>query len=486
MSKFNLYICDDAIPSFGDGALMRDQDVVPHQILEKILQDGSYTWAEPEVKNLAASAIKNESWSIRAARNPEFFINEILGGLDRPDILVFDWDYPGLIDGNSADYLYEFLGKTYCIIQIYSGAEKRAEIQAVIDGARFAPFRSRILAIAEKKQVTADALLGTVLAQHESNLSYKFGYALRKMTLSALDEILVDFGKISIKELMVLLDAEPDAEGDFKETLISNLRSKLMADERIRAAFAGQAGVAENAHHYIDIVADKLRDALNAADLQLVVPNSGAQESSELQKAAEMFWSRRLYYKPSDKIVRRGDIVYASATDDYFVVVSGDCDLAQFWFKNCGHINLIPLFKLDKGSTKLLDRFKLRSVTKEKAKFDTQSLINSPDKFYDGCLVVPLVPLASGGQDFMAFPKEITSVSIPVPVVTGKTPEQVYKSRLRYDHFVGYECKCSINAPFLDAFIQKLLNSISGAGVPDYSKFIRAPLNIRGKTIFTS
>ena len=60
----------------------------------------------------------------------------------------------------------------------------------------------------------------------------------------------------------------------------------------------------------------------------------------------------------------------------------------------------------------------------------------------------------------------MTSIDIPKPA--GLLDDKLKAEPLRYNHLEGYKYLFSISEPFLTPLVQKILNEISGLGVPDF------------------
>ena len=478
MPVYNFYLCDDALPVLKSGPL-KAEDVIGHSALQYILSEPEFEWAEAVVKELLEKAVADSQWRLRAARSPEFFIKEFGRSLDRPDVLVFDWDYPGVKDPER--YLLEFLSQTYCIIQIYSGADMKEQIQKVIGTDTFKGYQRRLF-LSEKTEVTPDELLKTVEKAYKENFSYRFGAELRSTASKSLEEILVSLGRNSIDEVMALLHAAGTTEGDFKELFVEKLRNHLREDESLVKSAVEMGVTAEVAQALLDLVADKLRNDLNSEEIELLIAGRGIRElDAETKEAASKLWSYRLYYKPSDKCVRRGDFVEREETKERFVVVNADCDLNRLWSKNYGRINLIPVYEIGKESKELAERLKIAKITADNLDFKIPSIANTPRRLADGTLLMPFVPIEGRFCDFLIFPKEIISVPIEAPASAQGNVDKIRNSSLSYDSFPGHRRLCTLSEPFVTPFVVTLLSALEGQGVPDYPPIVQETIQARSK-----
>jgi hypothetical protein len=210
-----------------------------------------------------------------------------------------------------------------------------------------------------------------------------------------------------------------------------------------------------------------------------------ADADEQVQEAAAKLWSYRLYYRPADDCVRRGDIVRKDATTEMFVVVSADCDLHRLWDKNYGYINLIPIYPIAKASEQLQKRLELAKVTAESLIFKVGSLAATPQKLSDGTLLLPFLPVDSALLDFLVFPKEIASFEVPAPAEAGGDVNKLLPLALSYSRFQGFTRVCTLSEPFLTPFIITLLDALAGQGVPDYPPIVKGTIHDRSKKALT-
>ena len=459
---YHFYICEDALPKFEKGALLQNKDVIHHDVIRNMLADDKYKWDEPPVKALLEKAAGNTSWQIRAVRSPEFLLRDIESSLDRPDVLVFDWDYPG-VDGSAVEgMLLDFLNKTYCLVQVYSGCDKVDEICAILEQPKFYGFKQRVFTEA-KDSVDADALLEKAAKCRASNLSLQLGSMLRNTAMLSLDKILVTLGQLHINELMDLLAVKPGGENDFKNVVIERLRNNLRGDADIVQLFKKQRVSEEAGDELLNIVVERLRADLDTLSSANVPAEGGGEVLSQKLKVAESIWSYRLYHTPADNRVRCGDIIRNKQDRKCHIVVSADCDLARFWHKNSGFISLVPIYEItDDDSEGLKSRF--RFDVKKWKNFATPpfSLTGKPDKCSDGIHILPLVQIGANKCNYLVISKGLSGYYVKKPDGVGA------ESRLTYTEWSEYERICSISAPFLMPFVKQLIESISGFGVPDY------------------
>ena len=176
---------------------------------------------------------------------------------------------------------------------------------------------------------------------------------------------------------------------------------------------------------------------------------------------AAKVWSYRLYFRQEtgDNLVRRGDIV--KLRNDFYLIVSADCDLGYFWKKNLGIINAVSLHDLHQSNATLKELLTLCVDAKKLSERKMSSLLAQIGDLSEGPFVLPFVPFSGGTKNFVAIPKELFSTRIPLPEsLNGLTLKQKAKEPMRYTHWNGAERLCTVSEPFLTPVIQHVLNTL--------------------------
>jgi hypothetical protein len=363
-------------------------------------------------------------------------------------LLIFDWDYPGAQAGSGTDsesILRDILDRTFCLIFIFSKADKKAEIDEIRDKPDFQQYKER-LEYLDKTIAGVDqtaALVQKAEQTYAANFSFKFASTLRKKAVQSADQILSDMGRASLNDVKNHVAAGEGGKKDFVDFLA----------ERFRASLAG-------------------KDVYSMVDQ---IPDSALPEvaSDETRALAEKVWSSRLYFQEEigDDMVRRGDIV--AIGDAYSLILSADCDLSRFWKKNLGIINMVALHPLDNANSSLKDLLTL-CVKADKIPGKPSTLLEQVGDLSRGPFVLPFVPVEDARINLLAVPKDIVTKRIDLPPEFAPLTERK-KSELsvKYSHWPDAKRVCTISEPFLTPVIQHVLSTIGGIGVPDYPSVMR-------------
>jgi hypothetical protein len=183
-------------------------------------------------------------------------------------------------------------------------------------------------------------------------------------------------------------------------------------------------------------------------------------------------WFYRLFYfkDQKDTLIRRGDIIQEGDNNKVlYMVISGDCDLKRFWHKNFGHLSVLPLHLMAEGNTELIE--KRLCLTRAKSKLKNElcqsSLTGKMGNISEAAFILPFLKIDNVFRSFLGLPASLTSIYIPKP--TGLAEGKLKSEPLKYGHLDGYKYMFTISEPFLTPLIQKVLNDISGLGVPDFN-----------------
>jgi hypothetical protein len=455
--RYSVCIIDNDIPAAGAEAQafgINDIGLLNASNLQLLIQ--RETWPDQIIRNLTATLLEareqdgiTPKWDVYGFMHPTFYINAIDHGFFRSDLVIFDWDYPGVQNAtvtNSESILKQILDRTFCLIFIFSKADKKEEIDAILAKPEFQEYKERLqyLDKAVENVDQTNTLLERADAMYASNFSFKFASVLRRRSVQCADQILSDMGKASLNDVRNLLVVGEGGKKDFIDFLA----------ERFRTTIAGS----------------------NVYDLVEQIPALGAAAAVDATLASKV-WSYRLYFQqePGDDLVRRGDIV--SVGGEVLLVLSADCDLLRFWHKNLGIINAVALHPLAQSNTTLKEMLAL-CVKPELAKSQFGSLLGRMGNLTEGPFVLPFVPAGDEGlKSFLAIPKDLVSRRIPTPAGWNELgKEKKSHHPMKYAYWAGARRLCTVSEPFLTPVIQHVFNAIGGAGVPDYPEHMKEVL----------
>ena len=153
--RYSVCVIDNDIPASGTQAEefgIVDTALLNTSNLQLLLKRA--TWDDEIIKDLIQRLIATKEadgigakWEVYGFTHPSFYINAINDGFFRSDVIVFDWDYPGAqnaAETNSESTLHEILKRTFCLIFIFSKADKKDEIDTVLAKPEFLPYKERL------------------------------------------------------------------------------------------------------------------------------------------------------------------------------------------------------------------------------------------------------------------------------------------------------------------------------------------------------
>ena len=139
--RYSVCIIDNDIPAAGpqaQNAGIKDSELLNASNLQFLINNE--TWTDDVIKSLVQTLLTEKAadgispkWDLFAFTNPAFYINAIDDGFFRPDLIVFDWEYPGGQAGSGTDsesLLKQILDRTFSLVFIFSKADKKDEIEA--------------------------------------------------------------------------------------------------------------------------------------------------------------------------------------------------------------------------------------------------------------------------------------------------------------------------------------------------------------------
>jgi len=451
--RYSVCVIDNDIPASGAAAQalgVTDSALLNGSNLQLLLQ--KETWIDEVIKNLVETLLSqrdddgiSSKWDVYGFTNPSFYINAINEGMFRSDVIVFDWDYPTSQNAptSSESVLRQILDRTFCLVFIFSRADKEDEIRAVMAKSEFSDYKERLLYLDKAKDGVdqTSVLLQKADEMYANNFSFKFASVLRRRSVQCADQILSDLGRASLNDVKNLLVVGDGGKKDFIDFLA----------ERFRTSIAGP----------------------NVYNLVEQIPPPEADAPAPDASIAARVWSYRLYFQQDtgDELVRRGDIVQTEET--VLLVLSANCDLSRLWTKNLGIVNAVSLHELNQANATLKEWLTL-VVKPEKLSKKVSSLLGQIGDLSEGPFVLPFVPLKEGMKNFIAIPKELMSIRIPTPPKwTGFTQNEKKQHPMKYSYWARAQRICTVSEPFLTPVVQHVLNALGGNGVPDYPEHMR-------------
>ena len=455
-------VIDDRIPTTDEDRLERMDRI---RLKAKLDEDWG---SEQELRKLVERLVDdNKTWQVSAYSHPNFYRRDSKSTTYRPDIVVFDWNYSSNYEPVSV--LLEILESSFALVWIYSGSDNVAEIEKSIEALEFTDFRKRKrLHVLAKGDDSHKELVQMAETAYSESFSFRFGRDIRFAAMSAVDATLVALGRHSDDFVKDMIAEEEDTSTQVQTILAERLTQVLRTDGELASSLVDGFGIdAACVSNLVDLLGARIREHILGNDLAILesVPNEWEPGS-----AVEL-WRSRLYFSPTDEVIRTGDIVVCSEKNGHYVVLTPDCHLRQLREKCCGNILLVRLFDMgsemdaigsllasrDKGTPKK----QLKKLKKEgTAAFVGSKLAGLPEAAF----FVPFVP-ANNGTDFLGFAYALSS-SVLAPIVKGE-PQIKHASYLEWP---GFERVCTTSEPFASALAQWCLDKVGGIGVPNYPK----------------
>lgn len=446
----NICIIDDSLPVVDYSEFINSTKLIDESALKFLCSQHS-EWPEEPLKGLINEIISSHAnWGINAFHTPTFYFNHIEEEIYSPEIIIFDWDYAGESEATDI-HLYRVLSTSYSVVGIFTGADRKDEIEKIITNDPFKKYSDRIHLVEKGEENAITKIIDQVNEKFESHFSFKLGQELKYNSIKALDSILVSISNLSFD--------------DFVNTFGHESENKKYI----------------TINEFIEILTEKYKNNLNDqvfSQHKFEIVNNQAAIPGEVLR--ELWWYR-MFYNPKDDIVRTGDIIQLKGAEENvrFLVISSDCHLNLFWNKNLGSITLIPLQKIEKGSTNLIDKLKINGKGKTD-KFKNEIPTSIATKWIiDSLTIVPNIKeFESDGKnstffDYAIFPREVFSINVRIP--KGQEANS-HKLGLTYSFFnecINHESRLNINEPFRTPLIQFIVNNITGYGAPDYPKALK-------------
>ena len=436
----NICIIDNDFPTKFDEVeeYAFDDTIVLNSTDIRILYNKVKDWKNGNpVRSLVEGLLNDRktNWKICGFKAPEIFLNHIAEDSYNPDMIVFDWDYDGK-RGEGDDIvslLYEILELKYCIIKIYSGADKDKEINEVLEQDRFKSHTNRISFLSKKVKDSTATLVENLQERYNVNFSHGFKNTFLKEMDIAINRVLSNIGELSYNEFISTFGYH---------------------DKKNNKAIL-------NGAEFVEIIAEKTKSNLVSSgefNDEFIVDYQEIDNDVSIRK----LWFNRMFHFPMDNIVRKGDIINLNGEELKYLVISSDCHLSGFWKKNLGYLSLVPIYPLTNPNLKLilkqnseLGKFKITSLTNPQL---ISSITVLPGIFYE----------EDSFEDGVLITKEIRSFKIEL---NGNSPTKV----LEYtdSEELNGTNRAKLNEPFLTPLVDFIISNITDLGVPDYPDSVK-------------
>ncbi|HIC8754445.1 hypothetical protein [Elizabethkingia anophelis] len=441
----NICIIDDSLPVVDYPEFINSAKLIDESALKFLCSQHS-EWPEEPLKGLINEIISSHAdWGINAFHTPTFYFNHIEEEIYSPEIIIFDWDYAGESEATDV-HLYRVLSTSYSVVGIFTGADRKDEIEKIINNDPFKKYSDRIHLVEKGEENAIAKIINEVNQKFESHFSYKFGQELKYNSVKSLDEILVSISKLSYDEFICAFGHKSE-DGNTDITI----------------------------KEFVEIISEKFKNHLSNikfTEEEIKPVDCSGISVDDISK----LWSYRMYYSPIDDLVRTGDIITLKDYDKHtkFLVISANCHLRQFWKKNFGNLALVPLYEKSNDNNNVKNKLVLFKSLGDYNKANATSISN--EWTHDALSIVASVPVPNEHsqieyKDYIIFPKEIITINIPPPIeIKDDNLGKIRNLKLNYsdsDMLISKN-RININEPFRTPLIQFALNNITGYGAPDY------------------
>lgn len=415
--KHSICFIDDKIPV---NQFFSDTDIITGMVVDYLLKNPKTKWDDSVVRQLCEK-LRSESdkWSFSGFTSPAFYENYVIDNVFSPEIIIYDWDYNfGAGSNSSEEYLLRILEKSYTMIFIFSEDDNINEINEIVKKEKFRKYGDRLSVINKGDVESVNSIFLQIEVKESDNFSFRYGHEIIYQSNLIINKVLLDISLLSI------------------EDFISSIGS-----------FNGNKYISTN-KDFMEVIMPRYRHVMqNYSPMQELSVKKTREPSIE---NVRQVWSYRLYDYSMTLDVQMGDVVKDSE-DNYFLIVSSDCHLLDFWKKNFGYVAVVPLYLTETDKAK-------KFVKMNKNDLNMSSLTSNQSSM----TILPCLQTNDALKDFVIIPKTITTIEIE------KRNEQV--KSLTYENFVGYVKVASINDPFKSPMMQFIFDKISGYGCPDYPK----------------
>lgn len=497
MNKYSICIVDDDIPiqklkTFNGSERM---DAALLELLQVTYPDD---WPEENVKNLVKELLDDKSsWVVSAFKAPDAYLKALNEDNFRSEILILDWDFKPAIDMFSM--LKQILEKTFVFVHIYTQDDNYAKISEKIAGKEFLEYQNRLDIRKKKEADSHKKILEIAKESYQKNFSFRLGKELRTHSFSALDDVLIQLGKLDFNKVISLLNLEI-TDPTLQATELIELISKKVKDElRATEQFISISSQdPKQAEVLIELIGDKIKNVLGSSGLDTSIASaiplnapssptavppatggSSASSAAELEIAKKL-WSYRLYYRPKDNRVRRGDVVFPVNAEgkilDYsegYVVLTAVCDLERFWKKNKGVLTLVPIYKIAGMIPETKKKLTVGSKKSDGSK-PSDSLLGS----HFGLMKLPYVEIEGKLETYVFKPKALMHDHVDLPDNHSAEKPLTYKEWLKYKSLV------TVSEVFLEPLIATIFHETNRPGAADLPPTITAELHEEIKGVF--
>jgi hypothetical protein len=441
-------------------------------------------WAEIPVEDLCDELLSN-ALNVTGFIQPSSAVEYLLRGAPIPDAVIFDLKYRTADDEQVRTSLRSLLSSTISIVQVFTNdpiETAKIELEALLS-----EFPTRLVEPRSKADTTVEALSEAINQQVDKSLSAKLARELRRLSLHAVEDVLVKIDDLPDTTLLALLGGEEEAEeAELVELLSVKVTEALSSAPELLVAIRNYVSEkeipderrAEMVGNFADLVVANTQESIrNSGGLMKLAQNwessrpersGGTPDDAKSTRVVREFFQFRAYTTPpsTDFLVTTGDIVLISGkegTEDYraslpnlYLVITPPCDLAHFWKKTKGILTLVRMAPIDERGTEEVWKHAKKSFGIDS--FPSSITARDP-------MLMPSVRLKDNRcSDYALFARDMLVEDLPLGDKNTKSDR-----RLSYkdvgDRFVR---QCRVSQPFLGGILDEIRNVLFRSGIPDF------------------
>lgn len=480
-----VWVIDDSLPveqiDFDKDDLIQGTRPIDRGTLRALMEK---QWAEVPVAELC-NELLSTAQNVTGFIQPSSAVEYLVGGALIPDAVIFDLKYRTVRDDQVRASLRALLTSSISVVQVYTNDSletAKQELEALL-----LEFPTRLIEPKSKSDTTGEALAEVIRKQVDKSLSAKLARELRRLTLQAVELVLVKIDSLPHSTLLTLLGGEEAIEeSELVELLSVKVTEILRNAPELLTAITGyvteknvpadsQQAIVENIAELV--VANARESIRNSGGLLKLADNweraqqnvGAAVDDPATVKVIRDFFQFRAYIMPpiSDVVVLTGDVVlirgkegvedFKTHLPDLYLVITPLCDLAHFWNKTKGVLTLVRMAPIDARGSQHVWKYAKKIFGTTAKDFPASITAKNP-------MVLPSVRLAdSRASDYALFAREIVIEDFPIAEDANQNRPLSYK-----DLNDGLVRQCRVSQPFLMGILDEIRNVLFRSGIPDF------------------
>lgn len=444
-------------------------------------------WAEIPVEDLCGELL-SKALNVTGFIQPSSAVEHLMRGAPIPDAVIFDLKYRTANDEQVRTSLRALLSSSISVVQVYTNdpietAEK--ELEALLS-----EFPKRLVEPKSKADTSVEALSEAINQKVDESLSAKLARELRRLSLRAVEDVLVKIDDLPDTTLLALLGGkEKEAEeAELAELLSVKVTEALASAPELLDAikqYVAEKRIpderrAEMVGNIADLVVANAQESIrNSGGLMKLAENwersrppesagTAADDAKSIRVVREFFQFRAYTTPPAtDFLVLTGDIVLVAGKEgaedtkvsmpNLYLVITPLCDLAHFWKKTKGVLTLVRMAPIDERGSQEVWMY-------IKKTFGTENFPSSITAQHP--MLMPSVRLVDARcSDFALFARDMLVEDFPLVQDKNINSDRPLTYNDVGDRLVR---QCRVSQPFLGGILDEIRNVLFRSGIPDF------------------